>query len=266
MTTLVEEWAKFAHGLFFQPEIIVSGVQRIHRNVVWEVPANIFLDGSMTLKNSGYTPSKITQLKRFYYDQASIDRSKLELERRIRGHKYGSGFISHRGIPKKGFTKQDFCMVSTIISYYPQRRCTYVDSTWRTTEVIKRFRGDLIFLRDVVLPTHAQFFKEAPIKSLRFSFANVTAHPMYYILLVPYVDWKSALNHFIKHNPRLAHHILHWCWRYLVDPSRSIEAYSSAHQVVKIARKLTDPDELQRFARYVDRHYKHNGKKGRVVA
>lgn len=263
---LVEAWADFAHSLFFKEEIIVSGVQRIHRNVTWEVPASTFFDGSMTLKNSGYTQSKVTQLRRFYYDQQSIDRSRLELERRIRSRKYGSGFISHRGVPKKGFTKQDFCMVSTVISYYPQRRCTYADVTWRTTEVIKRFRGDLIFLRDVVLPTHDAFFQEAPLKSIRCSYANVTAHPMYYILLVPYVDWKPALRHFIKHNPRLAHHILHWCWRYVVDPSRSVESYSSAHQVIKIARRLTPVDELERFTRYVDRHYKHDGKKGRVVA
>lgn len=249
--TLIEEWSDFVLSVGHQPEIIVAGVQRIHRDVGWTLKPSVFFDGSLTLKSTGYTQNKLAALQRNYYNPESIERAKADLAWRIEHRKYGSGAFTFRGQPKKG-TKQDFCIQSAVISYYPQKKGTTIHVFWRTAELIKRFRGDLIFLRDFIMPHFKEEFEQAPPLQVDFRFANATFHPMYTVLLVQYSDWRPHFDRIKRENPSLFRSCMYWAWRYLLDTSKSIDSYSSAKQVRVIANKVTDPKRLETFKCYVN--------------
>lgn len=246
MSTLIKEWSKFVLDVGHKPELIIAGVQRIHRDVGWTLDPKVFFDGSLTLAKTGYTRNKLSALQRNYYNPESIARAKADLAWRIEHKKYGSGAFDFRGMPKKN-TKQDYCIQSAVISYYPQRKGTTIHVFWRTAELIKRFRGDLIFIRDFILPHFAEELKEAPPFQIDFRFANATFHPMFFVLLVQWSDWRSHLKQIKKDNPKLFRSICYWCWRYCLDTSASIDSYSSARQVRVIANKTTDKTRMIEF-------------------
>jgi|WetSurMetagenome_2_1015567.scaffolds.fasta_scaffold384987_2 hypothetical protein len=258
MTTLLEEYARFVLEVGHTPELIVAGVQRIHRDVGWSIRPDVFFDGSMTLAHTGYTKNKLGALERNYYNPVSIKRAKADLAWRIKNKKYGSGAFDFRGEPKKG-TKQDYCLQSCVISFYPPKGYTTVQVFWRTAELLKRFRGDILFLRDFILPHFSEEFAQAPIHQVDFRFANATFHPMYTILLVSQVpDWMVHFNRIKQHNPRLFRSMMYWGWRYVCDTSASIDSYSSARQVRVIANRVTPPDRMLRFRGYVERRLMEN--------
>ena len=251
--TLLTEYADFVMSVGHTPELIIAGVQRIHRDVGWSVDPKVFFDGSMTLAHTGYTNSKLKMLQRNYHNPDSIARAKADLAWRIRNKKYGSGAFDFRGIPKKG-TKQDYCIQSCVISYYPQKKATTIQVFWRTAELLKRFRGDIIFLRDFILPHFQEELALAPPIAIDFRFANATFHPMFTVLLVEQLDdWRAHFNKVKAENPKMFRSIIYWAWRYLLDTSGSIDSYSSAKQVRVIAERTTNPDKLKMFRKYVER-------------
>lgn len=251
--TLLRGYADFVMSVGHTPELVIAGVQRIHRDVGWSLSPSVFFDGSMTLEHTGYTSNKLQMLQRNYYNPDSIARAKADLAWRIKNKKYGSGAFDFRGIPKKG-TKQDYCIQSCVISYYPQKKGTTIQVFWRTAELLKRFRGDIIFLRDFIFPHFQEELEKAPPFQMDFRFANATFHPMFTILLIEQlVDWRAHFNRIKEENPRMFHSMMYWAWRYLIDTSASIDSYSSARQVRLIARRTTAPDKLDKFARYVQR-------------
>lgn len=254
VTSLLREWARFVIEVGHTPELIVSGVQRIHRDIGWTLdPEVFFFDESLTLKSTGYTQTKIEALKRNYYNPESIERAHADLRWRVDNRKYGSGAFNFRGQPKKG-TKQDYCIQACVISYYPQKKGTTIQVFWRTAELIKRFRGDLIFLRDFIFPRFADIFSEAPPFQIDFRFANCTWHPMYSILLLQTVsDWKNHFEQIRRENYKMWKSICYWGWRYVRDKSKSIDSYSSARQVRMIAQKTIEPERLASFCKYLDK-------------
>lgn len=251
--TLLKAWAKFVMDVGHRPELIIAGVQRIHRDIGWTLDPEVFFDGSLTLKSTGYTETKLKALQRNYYNPVSVERALADLAWRVDNRKYGSGGFDFRGLPKKG-TKQDYCIQSCVISYYPQKKGTTIQVFWRTAELIKRFRGDLIFLRDFILPHFKDIFEEAPPFQIDFRFANATFHPMFTVLLVQWVKgWEGHFLRIRTENPKLFRSMMYWAWRYLCDKSASIDSYSSARQVRLIANKTTKPDTLKEFAKFVER-------------
>ena len=143
-------------------------------------------------------------------------------------------------------------MTAGIVAYYPQLKSTQITIYYRTVELIKRFRGDLVFLRDFILP-HFDL-SAAPPTEVRFKFANATFHPMFTILLIQWVtDWEEHFDKIREGNYSLFRSMMYWGWRYVVDPSKSIDSYSSARQVRVIAERVTDQRVLRKFKRYVKR-------------
>lgn len=249
--SLNQEWIDLCLDLTRREEICVAGVQRIHSDVIWELNYETLMDGSINLQNAGYTDMKIKQLIRNYYNADSLERCFNDVEWRIDNRKYGSGVMLFRGEQKKG-TKQDYCMTSMTISYYPNKKYTLVNIDYRTAEAIKRFRGDLIFLRTIVMPKFEVLFKEAPVRRVRFHFTNITLHPMYWVLLIAHTKhWKHELDILKERNYKMFRTIMYWCWRYLLDESQSIDKYSAAKQVRVIAERITENKRLRAFRKYV---------------
>src|SRR5690606_12159347 len=106
---------------------------------------------------------------------------------RLEEWKYGSGVWDFRGEPKRT-TKQDYCMTAGVVAFYPTKKNSHTRVTiyYRTAELIFRYRADLVFLRDVVLPKF-ELERMMPDKII-FQFANCTLHPMFYIMLLCEVE------------------------------------------------------------------------------
>lgn len=249
--TLIKAWADFVWEVGHTPELIVAGVQRIHRDVGLTLKPEVLFDGSLTLEKAGYTQNKLSALQRNYFNEASVERARSDLAWRIEHKKYGSGAFDFRGTPKKN-TKQDYCFQSCVISYYPQKKATTIHVFWRTAELIKRWRGDLLFLRDFILPHFEAELAAAPPMQIDFRFANVTFHPMYTVLLVQYSEWRKHFERLRVENYHCFRSCMYWAWRYLCDTSQSIDSYSSARQVRVIANRVTDPAKLGLFKKYVE--------------
>ena len=234
---MITAWKTLCQKMMLRKEFIVAGVQRIHRNVRWQLSPEQW-GNPMTLESTGYTQAKITQLLRNYWDEVSFTRAKADYHWRIEHRKYGSGVAYFRGIPKKN-TKQDYCITSMTMSYYPGHG-SIIDINYRTVELIKRFRGDLVFFPNHVFP----FFDIKDLLEVNFSFTNATLHPMFTILLAPHIDLIDILRQVRETNFRMYRDCLYWAFRYLFWQD-SVNKYSSARQVIRIAESQCDTKALE---------------------
>ena len=234
---MLDAWRLLCRRLIYKPEFVIAGVQRIHRNVQWQLSPEQW-ERSITLESTGYTQAKIKQLQRNYWDQASFERARSDYHWRVDHHKYGSGVAYFRGTPKKN-TRQDYCITSMTVAYYP-RVGTVVDINYRTAEAIKRFRGDLVFFPNFVFP----FFDLKDLIEVNFNFTNITLHPMFTILLAPHLDLVYVLRQIRQTNFKLYRDCVYWAFRYLFWQD-SVNKYSSARQVIKIAEQQCDIEILK---------------------
>lgn len=238
--------------------IHLAGVQRIYKNVAIEVKPYELLNSKMSIGSTGYTQTKLTQLRNHYYNPNTVDRAIEDLDWRIKNRKYGSGACDFRGRPKKN-TRQDYCMTALHISYYPNLKGCHLDMYWRTTEVIKRFKGDIVFLTDFILPMFKEQLDIAPLQKIRFHFTNCTFHPMFALLLNNdsrnlVARWRQLK----RYDHKLFMDCLQWAWRYTLDESCMIEKYSSAKQVKNIYYKLTSKKKQKVFEKLLLKEIKLN--------
>ena len=236
--SLTTEWASFVSELALDPPYLFAGSQAIYPNVEWEFDALTLLeDKGMQLSNIGFTPTKIKQLTHHYINQPTIDRAKADLDDRLAGRKYGSGVWDFRGEVKKT-TKQDYCITAGVIAYYPPHKHTSIFINYRTVELIFRYRADLLFLRDVVLP---QFeLERMPPDTITFRFVNCTIHPMFYVmLLVNLPDFDDHLDKMKEKNPKMYRQVARWTDIHLTGRYKS---YATAARVQKFMG--TYPDKV----------------------
>ena len=244
--TLMDTWNAQCFYIGGSDAIQKAGVQRIHRDIVLSFSPEVFFDDSMGLESTGYTNAKLTQLKNHYFNKA-----------RVQGKKYGSGVCDFRGKEKRN-TKQDYCITAMYLSYYPAKKGIIIDIHWRTTEIIKRFRGDLVFFREFLLPKFEEIFLEAPILKINLHFNNVTFHPMFAILLINdgYItDWDNLR----RQNYQTWLDCIQWAWKYILEPTGAVCKYSSAKQVLNIYKKITPIKKRLEFKKYlkdaIKKHY-----------
>src|SRR3546814_7634192 len=62
----------------------------------------------------------------------------------------------------------------------------FIDCFYRTTELLKKFPADLVFIRDVLLKDFD--FSGMEFLGMRCHFANITVHPQYFVTLIPHLD------------------------------------------------------------------------------
>ena len=242
------EWYRFVSGIpLEQTPIEVTGVQRIYPTLGWTVPAL-----RMTLEETGYTPVKIQQLYRHYYHASSIARAQSDLRDRISNRKYGSGAFIFRGEPKKN-TKQDFCLQTGIISIYPSQSYSTFTVFYRTVELIKRFRGDIVFLQEI-LREFDFVFEKYPLHHVQFLFNNATWHPMFAPLLITYKWDENYWDEMRDQDARLFEDVAKWVWYYFTDKTNSIDKYSSGRQVKNILHKKLSRHKCSLVSSYFSEH------------
>ncbi len=251
--SLQSQWLEYCFGFAGEPADLYSGCRKILRGRVM-----IFneLDQSLGLADCGFTKHKMRYLVRAYLHEES-QRVAVDLwgRRRIQD-KYGSvgvtcynHFIKAEKTSKRASVMGP-CIQSVTVTYLNKREYA-LDMFYRTTEVLKKFPADLVFLRDVLLPPFD--FTGMKMTEARCHFANVTLHPMYFATVLPLIpDSVAALERLKARDLYFHNWVVKWTARYVCDEfHRGIAKFAQALRVQKDMRDRLDPLTLGELQAYI---------------
>lgn len=247
-TNMMEAWQLAAIELMhMQPQFRQSS-RKLFRNLAMIVPGHYLAadERSVTLKTTGYSAAKVKQLNWHYLNQPTIDRCKHDVLDKLDGNKVGSGTFDFRGNVKK-HVKADYCLVGSVVTVVKGQ--LEFDIFYRSTEYTKRFLGDLLFFKEVILPQ----FDMAPIRQVQFHFTNLTWHPMFAMFLLSGLeDWREQLEDcrkpkndplawqaVVRHNARVFEHL---------DED---QPFNVLRRIQKYVRKRRDEPFYREFGKYV---------------
>lgn len=256
MTNLKEQWIRHCLDLSSQKADFYTGCRKILRGKLLEFT----LDPSLKISDAGYTQSKLTMLKRLYLHEESREMARQLWERRLGQETYGSiGFTTYNHLLKNDPDKKSKrasvmgpCLQSVVLTYISKKESPQVDVFYRTTELLKKFPADLVFLRDTLLDGF-----ELKRRSVSCHFANITVHPMYFITILPSIDNPIKELDRIKSKDKYFYDwVVKWSARYICKQySRGIDKFSQALRVRKDAFERIDKKKLKVLQDYfVDNH------------
>lgn len=198
-------------------------------------------DDPLTLEDAGYTKAKMSHLRRLYlHEESKAMAIKLWDERRKKTS-YGSvGFTCYNHLLKNDPTKKSKrasvmgpCLQSMVITQIKGgKNAKYsIDVFYRTTEILKKFPADLVFIRDVLLEGFN--FEDMEFDGLTCHFANITVHPQYFVTIIPQLeDPIEELEKIKKQDRYFFDWIIKWSARYLCEEHyRGIAKFAQALRV-----------------------------------
>lgn len=213
----------------------------------------------LVLEDAGYTKSKLAHLTRGYLHEESIDAALMLWKLRRGKTSYGSvGFTTYNHFLKNDAVKKSKrasvmgpCIQSVVITQVKggKQGAYSIDCFYRTTELLKKFPADLVFIRDILLKDFD--FSGMKFLGMRCHFANITVHPQYFVTLIPHLDDPIAELEKLKKRDRYFYDwVIKWSARYLCEEHyRGIAKFAQALRVKvdadkrikgKLRRKLTE--------------------------
>ena len=257
--TLLKEWVHTCNVAARSPATFFSGARKIIRPMTAEFPD---LDESLQLHHAGYSKNKLSQLTRNYLHTESQAAAIMLWKKRREQDKYGSvSFTTFAHFVKgdvKGATPRGSifgpCIQSVAITHLPKRHYA-VDVFYRTTELMKKFPADLVFIRDMLL---APFnFTGLTFDGMTCHFANVTSHSMYWITLVPELsDPIKELERLRVADPFYHKWVTKWSARYVCPEfEHGIQKFAQSLRVQMDAQaRITKPVMLE-LQTYLRKHH-----------
>lgn len=211
----------------------------------------------MVISDGGYTNVKMTLLKKLYYSEEHTNAVAELWNRRLEQGKYGSvGVTTYHHLTKSDPTKKSKrasvmgpCMLGITLTLLDDGRSVNVDAFYRTTELFKKYPADLVFIRDVILP----HFCIPKLNRMRFHFANVTCHPMYFVTVIPSMEKIIPFFDTVKEADRRFYDwMIKWTARYIVpEYHRGIAKFAQALRVQMDANKRIAPKRMKLLQEYV---------------
>ena len=250
---------------------IITG-KRIVFHDLWDY------EDPLILEDAGYTGAKLSHLKRLYLHEESRDMALKLWDERRKKTSYGSvGFTCYNHLLKNDPTKKSKrasvmgpCLQSVVITQIKGgKKGRYsIDVFYRTTELLKKFPADLIFIRDVLLEGFN--FEGMEFDGLSCHFANITVHPQYFVTAIPHMEDPIAELEKIKARDKYFFEwIIKWTARYICEEHyRGIAKFAQALRVKMDADKRIRGRSRKKLAQYLrDNHpghrneYKDKGEK-----
>lgn len=216
------------------------------------------IDQTLQMDDAGYTKAKLSHLTRNYLHQESKDVAMALWERRLGQAKYGSvGFTCYAHFVKGGSIDAKRskrasvfgpCIQAVTLTWISRTETT-VDVYYRTTEVLKKFPADLVFIRDVLL---SGFNLTGMKLKLVCHFANVTVHPMYFITIIPCLaDPFEEMEKVRIADKYFYDWLIKWSARYVCDEyMRGILKFSQALRVRDTSLARIKPKRLAKLQAY----------------
>lgn len=179
-TGIKEEYLDLLQWLYNGDKESYKSYNRLYiRDVKWIVNGFFNGDENLDLDFFGYSPSKLTLLKRNYENLISLVEANKILVRQLDKKKdYVSAAFSFMTGNKTERLKS-YCMTSAVLIKDPCR--TDINIFYRVTEVTKKFGADLVFLKYL-------FTKYIPpklidqIDTVNFNFSLIYVVPIYFPL------------------------------------------------------------------------------------
>ena len=253
--SMKESWIRHAITLSAMPADLYSGSRKILRNIRLEFNP----DMDLTLSDAGYSRNKMHQLRRNYLHEESITAASGLWDEYREKPKYRSVAIScfarlvkDHGGPRG--SKMGSCLLAVTITML-NRREAEVNMHYRTTEFLKKFPADLIFLYEDIL---SRFNLEGmAIKRVVAHFDNITFHPAYFVTIVPHLKDPIKSLETIRQTDQLCFDwILKWTARYLIpEQGRGIQKFAQAVRVKMDAEKRITGKTRDRLIQYIDEHH-----------
>jgi hypothetical protein len=232
-------------------------------------------DDSIQLKDIGYTTAKLAALRRLYTNQPSLDmalklwdfyrdgRKNTRNNDSVSFSTYGH-LIKNKMERRTGVSAMGPCLQSVVI--------TSVDDVdgkinlfYRTSDLLKKFPADLIFVRELV--EHFTGFKDWEVRAY---FCNLTVAAPYYPVLFQFLDDIPAELENIKEiDKQFWGYIVQFSSQYFCPEfARGVDGYSQTRALKKFAlTTITDKRQLRDLQTYLrDNHpgykfeYKKRGK------
>lgn len=254
------DWLEQAMRLACTPADFYSGCRKIirGRTLTFSVPRNL------TIRDSGFTKSKLGMLRRNYLNQESLDVAQELWIKRVQQDKYGSvGFTCYNHFKKGNISGASPrgsvmgpCIQSVVLTLLPKRRVS-IDIFYRTTEFFKKFPADLVFIRDELLIPFGLENREDKDISYIWHFANITMHPMYFSAIVPLLDDPIMELDILRQKDEF---FWQWCvkWtaRYLCkEHSRGIQKFAQALRTAKDAQERIPRSVQKKLIPYLRKHH-----------
>lgn len=252
-----QQWLDHCLRLAHEPADFYSGCRKILTGRRVDFTS---LGNDLVIGDCGFTKSKLTMLRRLYLHEESHNMAQELWKRRLDQGRYGSiGFTTYNHLLKADPTKKSKrasvmgpCIQSVTLTLLNDGS-TAVDAFYRTTEFLKKFPADLIFLRDTLLEP----FQIDKLKIVRFHFANVTLHPMYVSTIIPHLKHPiEELENFKRLDQRFWGWSVKWLSRYVCDEfAHGIQKFAQAMRVRKDALERVSPMMLPKLQAYLRKNH-----------
>lgn len=266
------EWLKHVLRLSAREADMYSGCRKIHFGVqlhfndLWEH------EDPLLLEDAGYTKAKLAHLVRGYLHEESIEKAVMLWNLRRSKTSYGSvGFTTYNHFLKNDAVKKSKrasvmgpCIQSVVITQLKGNGTkgtggSYrIDAFYRTTELLKKFPADLVFIRDVLLKDFQ--FTGMKFDGMTCHFANVTVHPQYFVTAIPHLENPiDELEKLKKKDPYFWEWVVKWTARYLCDEHyRGIAKFAQAQRVKDHADAAIKGKPRKKLTKYLrDNHPGH---------
>lgn len=254
---LKQQWVAHCLKLSREEAEFYSGCRKIIRGRILRFTG---LDDSLMMEDAGYTKSKMSHLRRNYLHEESQGVAVQLWNLRKKQAKYGSvGFTCYAHFVKGGSIDAKRskrasvfgpCIQSVVITWLTKKTVS-IDVFYRTTELLKKFPADLVFLRDVLLEPFD--FEGMEIVEVNCHFANITIHPMYFVTIIPLIDDPIREMKRLKRADKYFHDwLIKWTARYTcTEFSRGIQKFAQAMRVAKDASERILPRRLKDLNEYL---------------
>lgn len=259
---MLTDWRLFAEAMCERPADFYSGCRKIIRQITHEFDGQALLNKRGRMEDFGFTKSKMTMLTKLYLNEESVDVARKLWDKRVGQGKYGSvGFTFYNHLVKGGMEKRSKrasvmgpCLQSAVVTLLEGGKTWDMDIYYRTTEALKKFPADLVFLRDVVMP---RFSPHDTPPIIRCHFANVTVHPMYFATLIPHLPDAIDYLHMLKRqDEKFWTWCVKWTGRYLCSEfGNGIQKFAQAKRTGESAVALIKPSLQTQLQRYIRDHW-----------
>jgi hypothetical protein len=236
-----DEWALHVLRLSKREADFYAGCRKIIRGVSLRFNNLWDHEDPLILEDAGYTRAKMAHLVRGYLHEESIEKALMLWKLRRSKTSYGSvGFTTYNHFLKNDAVKKSKrasvmgpCIQAVTVTQVKggKNGQYFIDAFYRTTEILKKFPADLVFIRDVLLKDFD--FSGMEFLGLTCHFANITVHPQYFVTIIPQLEDPIAELEKIKRKDRYFYDwIIKWTARYLCEEHyRGIAKFAQALRV-----------------------------------
>ena len=260
---MLKEWVHasklYATG---QGDHYVSNTRKIFRDVRLGL-GRLYESPSLELPTIGYKVNKIRTLERHYLQAKSRDMAITLWDfyhdsKRAVQNSDSVSFTTHAHLIKnkmerrRGVSAMGPCLQAVVITAMDP--APKIDLFYRTSDLLKKFPADLIFVRDVLL----KGFKGLGEATVQATFANLTVASPYYPVMFQFMDnIPKELERIRRGDRKFWAHVVSWSAQYYCpEHKRGIDKYSQTRALKKFALTLvTDKRKLRELQKYLrDNH------------